>query len=260
MEALTVSGHAKVNGEVPVRWLKEYCGSTLRVDGRQVPSEERTTLYPHKTNAGSTCECLRADLRPARKVLKRHEQQSDQGSLNRQQAPAEVKQTIADLQAAHEAHEEEAACAVQHHRRCVAEAAQRYRHLSVLFHELFTINETVTERPVYVDDDKLEALVRAASHDEFDVSSDYQQDKSEPVWNKSPQPVPTYFMSGHTHHVHIFCAESCGSANGRPRVSRNNMYTRSEMVCKGSPLLIRTYSVYLSRRRIEVHGSSRPFQ
>ncbi|OSX75235.1 hypothetical protein BU14_0245s0017 [Porphyra umbilicalis] len=230
IEALTVSGQAKVNGEVPVRWLKEYFGSTLRVDGRPVPSEEHTTLYPHKTDACSTCECLRADLRSARQVLKRHEQQSDQGSLNRQQVIAEVKQTIADLEAAHEAHEEEAACAVQHHRRCVADAAQRYGHLSVLFYELYTINETVTERPVNVDDDKQEALVRAASHDWFDVSSDYQQDKSVPVWNESPQPGPTYFMSGHTHYVHIFCAESCGSANGRPRFSRNNVYTRSEMV------------------------------
>jgi len=167
--------------------------------------------------------------------LKRHEKQSDQGSLDRQQEIAEVKQTIAELEAAHETHEEEAACEVQHHRRCVADAAQRYRHLSVLFHELFTINETVTERPVNVDDDKLEALVRAASHDWFDVSSDFQQDKSVPVWNESPQPGPTYFMSGHTHYVHIFCAESCGSANGRPRFSRINVYTRSEIVGEAKP-------------------------
>ncbi|OSX75738.1 hypothetical protein BU14_0223s0011 [Porphyra umbilicalis] len=212
IEALVASGRAKVNGEVPLRWLKEYFGSTLRVDGMAVPSEEHTTLYPHKTDACSTCECLRADLRSAR------------------QAIAEVKRTIADLEAAHEAHEDEAACAVQHHRKCVVNAAKRYERLSVLFYQLFPADATDMQQPVDVDDAKLEALVCAASDDWFDLSSDYQQDKSVPVWNQSSQPGPTYFMSGHTHYVHIFCAESCGSANGRTRFSRNNVYTRSEMV------------------------------
>jgi len=102
--------------------------------------------------------------------------------------------------------------------------------LSVLLYQLFPADATDMQLPVDVDDAKLETLVCAASDDRIGVSSDYQQDKSVPVWNQSPQPGPTYFMSVHTHYVNIFCAESCGSPNGRTRFSRNNVYTRSETV------------------------------
>ena len=51
-----------------------------------------------------------------------------------------------------------------------------------------------------------------------------------PVWNQSPQPGPTYFMSGDTHYVHIFCTESCGTASGPSRFSRNIVLTRSETI------------------------------
>ena len=129
IEALVASGMPKVNNEVPLRWLKEYFSSTRRVDGMMVPSEEHTTRYQHKTDACSTCECLRSDLRSARQVVKCHAQQSDQGFLIRQQAIAEVKQTIDDLQTASEKHEEEAATAVHHHRTCVADSSARYGRL-----------------------------------------------------------------------------------------------------------------------------------
>lgn len=62
------------------------------------------------------------------------------------------------------------------------------------------------------------------------MPSDYQQDKSVPAWNLSPQPGPTYFMSGETHYVHIFCVESCGETTGPSRFSRNVVYSRSERV------------------------------
>jgi len=129
IEALVASGMPKVNNEVPLRWLKEYFSSTRRVDAMMVPSEEHTTRYQHKTDACSTCECLRSDLRSARQVVKCHAQQSDQGFLIRQQAIAEVKQTIDDLQTASEKHEEEAATAVHHHRTCVADSSARYGRL-----------------------------------------------------------------------------------------------------------------------------------
>jgi len=186
--------------------MKEFFGSVLRVYGKAVPSEVHTTLYPHKTDTCSTCECLRADFRSARQAVKLHEQQGDKGYLIRQQSSSEVKQTNADLEAAHEAHEDEAACAVQHERKCVVNAAKRYDRLSVLLYQLFPADATDMQLPVDVDDAKLEALVCAASDDRIGVSSDYQQDKSVPVWNQSPQPGPTYFMLVHTHYVNIFCA------------------------------------------------------
>jgi len=77
---------------------------------------------------------------------------------------------------------------------------------------------------------KLEAFVLAASDDWFDMSSDYQQDKSMPAWNQSPQPGPTYFMSGHTQNVHIFRAESCGTPSGPSRFFRNIVFMRSETI------------------------------
>lgn len=73
-------------------------------------------------------------------------------------------------------------------------------------------------------------LIQHASREWFDVSSDYQQDKSVPSRNPSPQPNSTFFMSGETHYVHILCVESSGETTGTSRFSRNIVYTRSERV------------------------------
>lgn len=63
-----------------------------------------------------------------------------------------------------------------------------------------------------------------------DISSDYQQNKSIPAWNKSPQPGPTYYLSGLKHYVHIICCERFCHSTGPIRFSRNLVYTRSEQV------------------------------
>jgi len=80
------------------------------------------------------------------------------------------------------------------------------------------------------DDATTKEFIEDASNSWFDVSSDYQQDKAIPSWNLSPQPGPTYFMSGETYYVHILCMESCGDASGPTRFSRNIVYSRSECV------------------------------
>lgn len=56
----------------------------------------------------------------------------------------------------------------------------------------------------------IEKLVDNASAHEFDISSDYQQDKSILSWNSSPRPGATYFMSAITHYVHIIVLDSLG--------------------------------------------------
>lgn len=78
--------------------------------------------------------------------------------------------------------------------------------------------------------DMTDGLVSLDSNAWFEMSSDYQQEKSVPSWNSSPQPKPTNCISGITYYVHIFCAESRGDASGPSRISINIFYTRSKRV------------------------------
>lgn len=64
----------------------------------------------------------------------------------------------------------------------------------------------------------------------FDVSIDYQQDNLVTSLRQSPQPGPTYYLSGVSNFVHRMCMESCGKAQGPSRFSRNLVYIRDERV------------------------------
>jgi len=184
-------------------------------------------MYPHKTDACPMCACLSADRRSAKQTLKRHEQQSDKGCLTRQKALEETVQVIKDLEAAAKSHTDEAGRAMEIHRKCVSGAAGKYARLTTKFLQLMEMTG-VGQQPTTDATAKQDSFIGEASSDWFDVSCDYQQDKQMPAWNRSPQPGPTYFMSGETHYVHIFCVESCGVSSGSDRLSRNIVYTRSE--------------------------------
>lgn len=226
--ALEAAGYPAVHSDIPLRWLRDYFGSTMRLHGSYVSSDQHTTLYPHKTDACSTCEFFSSDIRTAKQSLKRHLQQPDQASMQRQDAIQEVKTTIAHLEDAARRHKDEASCAIQYHKNVIEGAAKKYEELASLF------NKSLSNAPMEDTDAEqvaaTESIITQASKGWFEVSSDYQQDKAVPSWNQSPQPGPTYFMSGETHYVHIFCAESCGETTGQTRYSRNLVYTRSERV------------------------------
>ena len=228
-DALVSAGLPRVHSDMPAKWLLLLFGSRHRIDGVMQPSDEHTTIYPHKTDACPTCELLLADLRHSEQSLKRHEQQADKDTMTRQVAISDTKRIIRDLQDALDTHKDEASSAVLYHHDCVDNAVGRYAALSSMFNEMMRLGPE-SQPLMQMDDAVEERLVAAASEEWFEVSSDYQQDKAVPAWNDSPQPGPTYFMSGETHYVHIFCLESCGKTTGPTRFSRNVVYSRNECV------------------------------
>jgi len=131
-KALMVNNLPPVHVDIPGRWLREMFGPRTRVEGCVGPSDEHTVLFPHKTDACATCECLRADIRREHQSLRRHEQQPDKGSLMRRESIDVVKSTLADMTAALEDHKAEAARALAYHRNCLSGAAARYADLSTL--------------------------------------------------------------------------------------------------------------------------------
>lgn len=210
-------------------WMKQYFGSMTVVNGVRVCSSEHTTAFPHKTDACARCEILKISIRSLQQRKKRHEQQSDQGSITRQEALRDIKIEIDDATNELEQHKQEAESSISNHRRCVDSAFNRFKPTNELFHDMLKICRS-DETDVKEKEDTVRSFCHAASLTMFDLSSDYQQDKSLPAWNRSPQPGPTYYCSGMTHYVHIFCAESLGRSWGSTRLSRNVVYTRSEAV------------------------------
>lgn len=96
--ALAAAGMQKVHANVPLRWLRVLFGSTKRINGCYVPSDEQATLYPRKTDACSSCELFLSDLGTATQTPKRHRQQDDEGSLQLREAISQVKLTISHLE------------------------------------------------------------------------------------------------------------------------------------------------------------------
>lgn len=157
-------------------------------------------------------------------------QQQDQESLVRRDAIRDSRATIEDLDGALQKHKKEAAAAIQYHKQCVAGASTSYEKLVTNFDEVMRLSGSMMSYKSPEVKRASAELVKHAAKAWFEVYLDYQQDKSVPSWNRSPQPGPTYFMSGETHYVHIFCAESCGEAAGPSRFSRNLVYSLSERV------------------------------
>jgi len=225
-DALAASETPPINTQVIGRWMRELFGSHTITDGVRVPSLQHTTICPHKTDACGTCETLRGDLRHCEQSRKRHVAMADQSTQARRDAVAGLTQAVDEIKAALAEHNREAAAAIGHHKTCIASAASRYTDREAAWRELLGADRT--------DRDGLssacDAFVSSWGDFWFDISSNYQEDKALPSWNRSPQPGPTYFLSGETHYVHIMCMESCGVTTGASRFSRNLVYTRSECV------------------------------
>lgn len=118
-----------VHEDVPLRWLRALSGSTKRVNGSCVASDEHGTLYPHKKDACATCEMFHADLRSEKQALKRHMQQHDQESPVRRDAIRGSRATTEVLEGALQKPKKEAAAAIQYHKQCVAGASTGYEKL-----------------------------------------------------------------------------------------------------------------------------------
>jgi len=138
-EALSSARLQTVHPDVPLRWLRELFGATKKVDGCYVPSDKYKTLYPHETDACSTCCVYAADLRQARQSLKRHLEQPDQATMERIDAVSGVRRIISDLETALDGHKAGANRAISYHKTCVSGAAQRYDRLATQFQSVFWI-------------------------------------------------------------------------------------------------------------------------
>eukprot|EP00170_Pyropia_yezoensis_P005454 contig_22133_g5468 len=131
--------------------------------------------------------------------------------MQRQNGIREGKTDILHLEEALQEHKDEASVALRFHKQALSNAAAKYEALVNMFNVVMSTTPQDVEGTDLQQHD-MDNLVSLASKDWFEVSSDYQEDKSVPSWNQSPQPGPTYFMSGETHYIHIFCLESCGQA------------------------------------------------
>lgn len=186
------AGLRKAHDDIPLRWLREMFGSTKRLGGKNVPSHQHTTIHSHKTDACATCGFFLADLRQAQQTLKRHCQQADQGSMDRQSAIKETRRLIGDLQAAVAEHKNGASSALEYQNKCIGEAAQRYEELSTVFEEVVSNEPTKEETGGITLTPQEELMCVQAFMSWYEDSSDYPQDKAVPTWNPSPQPGPTY--------------------------------------------------------------------
>lgn len=197
--------------------------TTVHRGGTYGPSEQHTTIFPHKTDACALCVLFSSDVARAEQSLKRHKQQADQGTLSRISAIVAVEQQRKDAAAELDRHRKESSAAMEMYKARVQKAPADYSALCQKYTAFMELGQSATTADI-------EAMADAACSLRFDVISDYQQDKHIPAWNLSPQPGPTYFMSAGTHFVHIICFDSCGEASGSHRHSRNLVYTRSEEV------------------------------
>lgn len=218
-----------VAGSTLDTWMKEDFGSVSYRDGKRIPSDQFTTIYPHKTDACARCETLKASLRSLEQQRKRHKQQHDQGSLLRREALAEIENEMVDTEEELKCHRMEADAAIHNHRKCIDDAFTNYCSVSDRFYNMLTVARDGSTS-AFQKESVIDKFIEEASCLWVQISSDYQQDKSIPRWNKSPQPGPTYYMSGLTHYVHIFCIDSLGLSTGQSRMQRNRVYTRCEEI------------------------------
>jgi len=201
-------------------WLREDfgCGS----------ERGHTVLHPHSTDACATCVRFNGDIESLQASIKRHRQQNDQGSDERQAAIRELQIQLSDIQAEKKAHLDEAQAAKEHYAAVKKGAHGKY---SALVDDWNRLREQYNQGAMTADD--LAAFAKKAAGSEFVMEHDYQQDKHVPSWNQSPQPGPTNFMSHDTIYVHIILSQSLGLSDGPTRFGRNYMYTRHQCLGDG---------------------------
>lgn len=204
------------------RWIPKHFGTRILVDGKVVYNPNSCMKYPHKSDACSDCERRRGDRQSLVQTLRRHKQQSDLGTKPRQDVIKTIEKEIEDLDRGDTEHLEEAKEAVDHHKDQIKPAHSDFSSLASEWDAL--------HRSMDPTEEEIEGFIDKASEFVFQMSCDFQQDKLIPSWNQSPQPGPTYYMSGITQYVLIFCMESCGLSTGPSKLSRNLAFVRDERV------------------------------
>lgn len=211
-------------------WLREDFGSIKYEEGVRKPSDQFTSFYPHKTDACAKCEILKSSIRSLTRRRDRFKSNNDKEKVDKQLMVSEVSAGIEDASTDLRGHRVEADKALKHHRSCVIDAYSRYTSVADQFEEMLLDARDVFSKETDKNN-AIDKFLDSAMCLWVDISSDYQQDKTVPMWHKSPQPGPTYYMSGTTFYVHIICAESFGLSTGPTKYDRNRVYTRSEEVC-----------------------------
>lgn len=168
------------------------------------------------------------DMKSIKMTLKRHGQQGDMGSVERQMEMQQLRDQLEELRADRTEHKMEAAQAQEYHKSCIDGAHSKYIVVCGLLEEYLHAISNITAEDTIMQ--HLEALISAGESFIFEQGSDYQEDKSLQNWGLSPQPGPVYFMSHETCYVHILMAPSCGEVEGTTTKGRRLIYARSELV------------------------------
>lgn len=108
------------------RWMKADIGTLKLVDECRVPSDDHTTIYPHKTDACARCEIMCAELDYLSQGKQRHEKQNDIGSLRPPDVIKEIKDEIFDIEEEIKHHRQEADRAIKQHLKYVDNAYDAY--------------------------------------------------------------------------------------------------------------------------------------
>lgn len=95
------------------RWFEIDVGTVKLGNGLPVFSPEHTSVFPHATDACTVCCEYALEEKAYQATLKRHGQQSDQGSISRINDTAVTECALEDLQAEKKRHREEAAAAME---------------------------------------------------------------------------------------------------------------------------------------------------
>ena len=207
---------------------QEPCSTTItewfKLDfGTGTP--EHTAIHPHKSDYCAICQSLQLDMSSIDKSLARHKQQGDGRIITGESGVAELNQQLAELKEELAEHKRDAAAAMGDYKRRAVDARPHYAAVAQDFAAYCSASALL---PISTEPDGYDSLIDRIANLQFQMSTDYQQDKFMPYWGSSPQPGPTYFMSHLTLYVHIICAESLGEASGPSRFGRNRIYTREQ--------------------------------
>jgi hypothetical protein len=142
--------------------------------------------------------------------------------LRRLNAITEYERIAFDLGNELDRHVTEASAALRHHKGFVRSASDSYTNFCQQYDYLLQNGPSSVSA--------FSKFVAAAARSWFEVSSDFQRDKTVPAWNQSPQPGPTCYLSGVTNYVHILVFHSCGRAGDDTKMSQNLVYVREDRV------------------------------
>lgn len=107
------------------RWVLEDFGPTRQVGGYLHLSSEHMAVFPHASDACSTCVILKGDLNRLEQSMKRQKQQGGQGGMRRQSALSELTKALENMMSEMNRHRAEAAAAIAY-KNCVAAAPAIY--------------------------------------------------------------------------------------------------------------------------------------